>query len=401
MSSNLIPLSSSPAIFLDHELLDFSLQMTAKGSAMRGDEERQESMVMLASLDDRVPADHPLRPIRRMVDQALSAMSPLLASLYAERGRVSIPPEYLLRAQLIGILYGIASERRLCEHIEYNLLFRWFVGLPFGERMWDHSTFSKNRDRLLSGEVAQVFFEHVRSQAESRRLLSRAHFSCDGTLLEAAASLKSFRPKEAGDQGGQGGSSSGGGRNPQVDFHGERRSNATHASTTDPEARLARKGRGKEARLAYAGHILVENRHGLIVEATVTPAAGRAECEAALSLLHRQRDRQGGHMTVGADKGYDSRTFVAGSRQLSITPHVAAKRRYSAIDGRTTSWEGYETSQRRRKLVEQPFGWMKAWGGLRKLRHRGLTRVKAIFTWSCCAFNLLRLRKLGAEPAAA
>lgn len=327
-------------------------------------------------------------------------MSPLLGSLYAERGRISIPPEYLLRAQLIGVLYGIASERRLCEHIEYNLLFRWFVGLPFGQRMWDHSTFSKNRDRLLCGEVAEVFFEQVRGQAESRRLLSREHFSCDGTLLEAAASLKSFRPKqEAGDDSEQKGPPTGGGRNPEVDFHGERRSNATHVSTTDPEARLARKGRGKEARLAYAGHILVENRHGLIVDATVTPATGGAETEAALSLLGRQRNRHGGHMTVGADRGYDTTGFVAEARHLSVTPDVAAKRRYSAIDGRTASWEGYQVSQRRRKLVEQPFGWMKAFGGLRKLRHRGLTRVTAIFTWSCSAFNLLRMRKLAGELA--
>jgi len=218
-----------------------------------------------------------------------------------KRGRISVPPEYLLRAQLIGILYGIASERRLCGHVEYNLLFRRFVGPPFGERIWDHSTFSRNRDRPPSSDVAEVFFCHIGSRAESRRPLSRKHFSCDGTLLEAAASLKSFRPKDGvGDDASKGGPPSSGGRNLEVDFHGERRTNATHASTTDPEARPARKGRGKEARLAYAGHILVENRHGLIVEATVTPATGRSEEEAAPALLGRRRDRQGGHMTVGA-----------------------------------------------------------------------------------------------------
>ena len=268
---------------------------------MRGDEECQAGFIVFTSLEDRIPTDHPLRAIRRLVDQALREMSPLLSSLYAKRGRVSIPPEYLLRAQLLQFLYAIPSERRLCEELEYNLLLRWFVGLPLDERVWHPTSFTKNRDRLLSSEVAEVFFEHIRSQADAKKLLSREHFSCDGTLLEAAASLKSFRPKDGvGDDASKGGPPSSGGRNLEVDFHGERRTNATHASTTDPEARPARKGRGKEARLAYAGHILVENRHGLIVEATVTPATGRSEEEAAPALLGRRRDRQGGHMTVGA-----------------------------------------------------------------------------------------------------
>ena len=234
---------------------------------MRGDEERQEGFIMLSSGEDMVPADHPLRKIRRMVDRALGEMGPLFDSLYASAGRMSIPPEYLLRAQVLKVLYGIPSERKLCEHVAYNILFRWFVGLPFSEGMWDHSTFTKNRDRLLSPEVTEAFFAEIRTQAEARKLLSREHFSVDGTLIEAAASLKSFRPREeAGGEGGPDDSAGGGGRNPTVDFHGEKRSNKTHASRTDPDARLARKGAGKEAKLAYAGHILVENRNGLIVD---------------------------------------------------------------------------------------------------------------------------------------
>jgi len=364
---------------------------------MRGDEERQEGFIVLTSLEDRVPLDHPLRAVRRMVDEALREMRPLLDSLYAQRGRVSIPPEYLLRAQLVQILFAIPSERRLCEHLEYNLLLRWFVGLPLSEAVWHPTTFTKNRDRLLSSEVAAVFFEHIRSQAEARRLLSREHFSCDGTLLEAAASLKSFRPKgDAGDS--EGGPQGGGGRNPNVSFHGTKRTNATHASTTDPDARLCRI-KGKEARLAYRGHLLVENRHGLIAALALTTATGKAEEEAALGLLAQERDRRRGRLTVGADRGYNTRSFVAGTRALNITPHVAEKKRYSAIDGRTTTWAGYEVSPRRRKIVEEAFGWMKTVGGLRKLRHRGEAKVRAVFTFACACFNLVRLRTLETQHA--
>jgi transposase len=364
---------------------------------VRGDEKCQEGFIMLTSLEDRIPACHPLRPIRRMVDRALSQMSPLLDALYAERGRVSIPPEYLLRAQLIQILYAIPSERRLCEELEYNLLVRWFVGLPLSQAVWHPTSFSKNRDRLLSSEVAEVFFEYVRGEAESRRLLSREHFSCDGTLLEAAASLKSFRPKEEQTHKGKRRPPRSGGRNPTVDFHGETRSNTTHASTTDPEARLAKKGAGKEAKLAYTGHIQVENRNGLIVSCALTKATGKAEEDAALALLTKERGRRRGRLTVGADRGYHTRRFVEASRALGVTPHVAQKKRYNAIDGRTTGWEGYSISQRRRKIVEESFGWMKTVGGLRKLRHRGEKKVRAIFTFTAGVFNLVRLRNLGAE----
>ena len=367
---------------------------------MRGDERLQSGLVLMTSLEDVVPADHPLRAIRTLVDGALSAISPTLDALYARRGRPSIAPEYLLRAQLCQILYAIPSERRLCEELRYNLLLRWFVGLPLDQAVWHPTTFTKNRDRLLSSEVAQAFFEAIRSKAEAHRLLSREHFSLDGSLLEAAASLKSLRPIEASEdkdppQGC-------GGRNPDVDFHGKRRGNQTHRSRTDPDARLARKGRGKEARLCYAGHLLSENRHGLIVACELTQASGTAEREAGLRLLARQRRLAGRRrLTVGADKGYDAADFVEKTRALRITPHVAAKARHSAIDGRTSSWEGYAVSQRRRKLIEEAYGWMKVIGGLRKLRHRGTAKAAAIFTFAAAAYNLVRLRRLLAEPSPA
>ena len=369
---------------------------------MRGDEQLQSGFVCLTSLEDVVPADHPLRAIRIMVDRALGQMSPTLQALYASRGRPSIAPEYLLRAQLVQILYAIPSERRLCEELAYNLLLRWFVGLPLGEPVFHPTSFTKNRTRLLTSAVAEAFFAAIRAQADSHKLLSREHFSLDGTLLEAAASLKSLRPLQDSKDPGQGPPTPSGGRNPDVDFHGQRRSNATHRSTTDPEARLARKGAGKEARLCYAGHSLSENRHGLIVACELTAASGTAEREAGLRLLARERRRRGrGRMSVAADRGYDTADFVAGVRELRITPHVAAKNRYSAIDGRTTRHASYAVSQRRRKLVEEPFGWMKDVGGLRKLRHRGQAKVAALFTFTCAAYNLVRLRKLLAEPAVA
>ena len=365
---------------------------------MRGDEERQAGFIVMTTLEDVVPDDHPLRAIRALVDVALGQMSPELETLYAERGRPSIAPEYLLRAQLAQILDAIPSERRLVEQLRYNLLLRWFVGLPFDEPVWHPTTFTKNRDRLLTREVAEAFFSAVRCQAASRKLLSREHFSVDGTLLEAAASLKSLRPREEGEDGEP--PAGGGGRNRSVDFHGEKRGNETHRSTTDPDSRLAKKGRGKEARLCYAGHSLTENRHGLIVDCELTAATGSCEREAGLRLLARQRRRSGrARLSVGADRGYDTAGFVARARELHITPHVAAKDRFSAVDGRTTRHAGYATSQRRRKLVEEPFGWMKTVGGLRKLRHRGAARVSAIFTFACAAYNLVRLRRLLAEPA--
>jgi transposase len=363
---------------------------------MRGDEQLQSGFVCLTSLEDVVPADHPLRAIRAMVDAALEAMSPELEVLYASGGRPSIAPEYLLRAQLVQILYAIPSERRLVEQLRYNLLLRWFVGVPLDEPLFHVTSFTKNRKRLLTSEIAEAFFVAIRDQAEAHKLLSREHFSVDGTLLEAAAALKSLRPiaKDEGEE-----PPSGGGRNPNVDFHGQRRGNQTHRSTTDPEARLARKGRGREAKLCYAGHTLVENRHGLIVEAELTQASGTAEREAGLRLVTKQRARRRGRFSVGADKGYDTKDFVAGVRELGATPHVAVKDRLSAIDGRTTRHAGYATSQRRRKLIEEGYGWMKDIGGLRKLRHRGTVKVAALFTFTCAAYNLVRLRTLLAEPA--
>ena len=361
---------------------------------MRGDERQQEGFIVLTSLEDRVPADHPLRAIRRLVDEALSRMSPTLEALYATRGRPSIAPEVLLRAQLIQILYAIPSERRLCEHLEYNLLLRWFVGLPLDQPVFHATSFTKNRQRLLTTAVAEAFFAQIRDQAEAHELLSREHFSVDGTLLEAAAALKSLRPLER-DEGAD--PPLGGGRNPDVDFHGQRRGNETHRSTTDPEARLARKANGREARLCYSGHALSENRNGLIVECELTQASGTAEREVGLRLLARQRGRRRGRLSVAADKGYDTADFVAGVRALGATPHVAAKDRFSALDGRTTRHAGYALSLRRRKLIEEGFGWMKDIGGLRKLRHRGKAKVAAMFTFTCAAYNLVRLRTLLAE----
>lgn len=367
---------------------------------MRGGEERQAGFICMTTLEDVVPDDHPLRAIRALVDVALEQMSPELEALYASGGRPSVAPEYLLRAQLVQILYAIPSERRLCEQLRYNLLLRWFVGLPLDQPVWHPTTFTKNRDRLLTAAVAEAFFCAVRSQAEAHKLLSREHFSLDGTLIEAAAALKSLRPIDAGNDDEV--PPRPGGRDPEVDWRGERRGNATHRSTTDPEARLARKGNSQAAKLCYAGHSLTENRNGLIVGCELTEANGSCEREAGLHLLARQRRRSGRRrISVGADRGYDVKGFVASARELGVTPHVAAKDRGSAIDGRTTRHAGYAVSQRRRKLVEEPFGWMKTIGGLHKLRHRGRAKASAVFTFACAAYNLVRLRRLLAEPASA
>jgi len=365
---------------------------------MRGDEQRQAGFIVMTTLEDVVPADHPLRAIRTMVDAALEQMSPELEALYASGGRPSIAPEYLLRAQLVQILYAIPSERRLVEQLRYNLLLRWFVGLPLDEPVFHVTSFTKNRARLLTSEIAEAFFAAIRGQAEAHKLLSREHFSVDGTLIEAAAALKSLRPIDE-DEGEE--PPAGGGRNPDVDWRGERRGNLSHRSTTDPEARLARKGNGKEARLCYAGHTLIENRNGLIVALELTQASGTAEREAGLRLVARERGDRRGRMSVAADKGYDAADFVAGVRALRVTPHVARKKRCSAIDGRTTRHWGYAVSLRRRKLIEEGYGWMKDIGGLRKLRHRGKAKVSAIFAFTCAAYNLVRLRSLLAEPSSA
>jgi len=363
---------------------------------MRGADERSGSMFSYISLEERVPADHPLRAVRRITDRALDRISPQFGPLYVQFGRPSIPPEQLLRALLLQALYTIRSERQLMEQLDYNLLFRWFVGLGLDDAVWSPTTFSKNRDRLLTGDIAAAFFEAVRLHAETARLLSDEHFTVDGTLLEAWASHKSFQPRDTPPPDG---AAPGGGGNPTVDFRGQRRTNATHQSTTDPDARLYRKSDGRPAQLAYGGHVLMENRSGLIVDTRVTPADGFSERDAALVMIEH---RPGGRITLGADKGYDYPAFVAELRHMDVIPHVAqhiTARRGSAIDARTTRHTGYDISQRKRKLVEQVFGWMKTVGGLRKLRHRGGPLVGWIFTFTAAAYNIVRMRRL--LPAAA
>jgi transposase len=364
---------------------------------MRGADVRSESLFSYLSCEARVPKDHPLRPIQALVDQALTVLSPAFDELYADDGRPSIPPEKLLRALLLQAFYSVRSERQLMEQLDYNLLFRWFVGLAMDAPIWDVTVFTKNRDRFLEGEVAAQFFQAVLGQAEVRALLSDEHFSVDGTLLEAWASMKSFKPKAEAPPAGNAGDGPpppGGGRNAERDFHGERRTNETHASTTDPDARLYRKGRSKEAKLCHMGHLLMENRNGLIVDALVTEATGTAERDAAAAMLGRQRGRH--RATVGADKAYDTAGFVAKLRTLKVTPHVAQNTsgRRSAIDGRTTRHPGYAVSQRTRKRIEEAFGWIKTVGGLRKTRHRGTARVDWLFTLTAAACNLVRLPKL-------
>ena len=357
---------------------------------MRGSDEQTSHMFSYVVPEQRVRPDHPLRAIRRMTDEVLTTLSPRFDRMYSDMGRPSIPPEQLLRALVLQALYTIRSERLLMEEIDYSILFRWFVGLGMDEEIWSPTTFSKNRDRLLEGEIAAAFFDAVVAQAREADLLSDEHFTVDGTLLEAWASLKSFRPKgatssEPPDDPG----------NPTVNFHGESRRNDTHQSTTDPDAMLARKGAGREAKLSYAGHVLLDNRHGLVANVCVTAATGTAEREAALLLLDAARDAA----TVGGDKGFDVPSFVAGVRARGVTPHVAQKVTGSAIDGRTTRHASYAISQRKRKLIEQVFGWMKTIGGLRRLRHRGGELVDWIVTLTAAAYNMVRLRTLLARPA--
>ena len=358
----------------------------AEGSdRMRGPDDQTNQMFSYLSPEQRVRADHPLRAIRAMTDRVFAELSPRFTKMYSDIGRPSIPPEQLLRALLLQSLYTVRSERLLMEEIDYSVLYRWFVGLSMDDPIWSPTTFSKNRDRLLASDIASAFFDAVRAQADEAGLLSDEHFTVDGTLLDAWASLKSFRRTEAApppppDDPG----------NPTVNFHGESRRNDTHQSTTDPDAQLARKGPGKEAKLSYAGHVVLDNRHGLVANVCVTAATGTAEREAALLLLSALP--HGG--TVGGDKGFDVPSFVAGLRALALTPHLAQKVKGSAIDGRTTRHAGYAISQQKRKLIEQVFGWMKTVGGLRKLRHRGGELVDWIVTFTAAAYNLIRLRTL-------
>jgi transposase len=353
---------------------------------MRGDDRQSAGMFSYIGPEQRVPPDHPLRPIREMVETALRELSREFARLYPKTGRPSIPPEKLLRALLLQLLYSVRSERQLMEQLNYNLLFRWFVGLSMDDPVWDPTVFTKNRERLLQGDIARGFFERVLAQAKAQQLLSAEHFTVDGTLIEAWAGLKSFKKKGTvspppDDPG-----------NPTVNFHGERRSNATHASTTDPDARLMRKGSQHEAKLSYHGHVLMENRHGLAVDARVTPATGTAEREAAAAMARRLRRGA----TVGADKGYDTAGFIAQLRGLGLTPHVAQNttNRRSALDARTTRHPGYTVSQRKRKRVEEIFGWAKTIALLPKTRHRGVRRVGWLFTFAMAAYNLVRIRNL-------
>ena len=361
---------------------------------MRGDDPRHNAMFSYVTPEARVRPDHPLRPIRRMVDAALARLSARFDRLYSTTGRPSIPPEQLLRALLLQILYSIRSERLLMEELDYSVLYRWFVGLSMDDTIWDATTFTKNRDRLLDSDVADAFFADVLAAIKGEGLLSDEHFTVDGTLLEAWASQKSFKPngtdRTPPDEP----------KNPTVNFHGQARRNDTHQSTTDPDARLYKKAVGREAKLGYLAHLLTENRHGFIVDTAVTDASGTAERDAAIVMLGElplTRRR----ITVGADKNYDTRAWVAAVRTMGITPHVAqhTTNRRSAIDGRTTRHRGYAISQRCRKKVEQPFGWMKTVGLLRKLRHRGGRLVDWTFTFTAAAYNLVRWRTLMARPA--
>ena len=364
---------------------------------MRGRQDPQTSMLAFVDLETRVPLDHPLRTIKRLADEALARLSPVFDEMYAEEGRPSIPPERLLKASLLISLYSVRSERAFCEELDYHLLFRWFLGMSLVEPSFDPSTFSKNRERLLRHRVSQQFFDQVVLAADRFGLLSDEHFTVDGTLIEAAASLKSFRPKDQppsdappDDPG-----------NPSVNFHGEKRSNATHQSTTDPDARLFRKGKGKEARLTFMGHALMENRNGLLVDFQVTTATGTAERDMAVRQVAEARQRGFRPKTVGADKNYDTRDCVAQLRQCQVTPHVAQNTsgRRSAIDGRTTRHLGYAISQRVRQRVEEIFGWMKTVGGLRRTRFRGLERTHFAGYLVAAAYNLVRVARLMAQPA--
>lgn len=372
---------------------------------MRGQDQRSGSLFSYIDLEERIPASHPLRIIRGIVNDVLASLSPDFETMYSRMGRPSIPPEQLLRALLLQAFYTIRSERQLMEQLDFNMLFRWFVGLSMDDPIWDASTFCKNRDRLLEVEVSAKLLTGVVEHKRVRPLLSRDHFSVDGTLIEAWASMKSFRPKDGDDDNGPGL-----GRNGERDFHGERRRNDTHESTTDPEARLYRKGNGRESKLCFMGHALMENRNGLVVGGGVTLASGTAEREAALNLIdsHCPHADRGGkrRVTLGGDKGYDVADFVDDIRDRNVTPHIAVqdhltktgKRRKTKIDARTTRHPGYGASQRIRKRIEEVFGWVKVQAGQNKTKFRGRDRVDASYTLALAAYNLIRLPKLLAVP---
>ena len=362
---------------------------------MRGERKRQQTMLSLLGPDERVPQDHPIRIIKTIADAELRKLSAVFDLMYSTVGRPSIPPERLLKACLLIALYSVRSERQLCERLDYDLLFRFFLDMNMIEPSFDASTFAKNKERLLQADVARQFFEGVVRQAQSMHLISAEHFTVDGTLIEAWASMKSFRRKDGHDD------SPGDGSNPTVDFRGEKRSNTTHESTTDPEARLARKGLGREAKLAFSAHVMTENRHGLVVNVLVAEANGTAEQVAAMEMWLEWMDRGGPPRTLGADKGYDTAALIEIFRAEGVTPHVAQNisgRRGSNIDGRTVRHPGYALSQRRRKIVEQVFGWMKTVGGFRKTRYRGRERTQLWAYVEAAAYNLVRMGKLIAAP---
>ena len=361
---------------------------------MRGGDNRTGELFSYVDLEARVRRDHPLRAIRTIVNEALAALEREFAALYSPIGRPSIPPEKLLRAMLLQAFYSIRSERLLMERLEYDLLFRWFVGIGVDDAAWDHSVFSKNRDRLLEGDIAAKFLAAVLAQPKVKKLLSSDHFSVDGTLIEAWASMKSVKPRDGSGEP----PARGGGRNAEADFHGQKRSHVTHASSTDPDARLYRKGRGKETKLCFIGHGLMENCHGLLVDACLTLADGHAERVAALHMIEPRADRPTA-ITLGADKAYDTEDFVNELRSMNVTPHVAQNTsgRSSAVDGRTTRHSGYAVSQRIRKRIEEAFGWIKTIAGQEQTRFRGRERVGWAFTFTAAAYNLVRLPKLIAE----
>lgn len=367
---------------------------------MRGRDDRSDGLFSYVRLEKRIPEDHPLRPIRKLVDEVLKQMSARLDALYAGTGRPSIAPEMLLRATLLQAFFSVRSERQLMEQIDYNLLFRWFVGLPMDAEVWHATVFCHNRDRLLEADVARQFLTTLMALSEVKTLLSREHFSVDGTLIEAWASMKSFRPRDGS------GEPPGPGRNGERDFHKEKRSNETHASTTDPDARLYRKADGRESRLCFMGHVVMENRNGLAVDASLGLATGTAEREATLAMLDR-RGTTGHRITLGADKAYDVTDFIGDLRSRKVTPHIAVngsvsklgKVRKTAIGKRTLRHAGYAISQRCRKRIEEVFGWVKKPGGIAKVKLRGKAKVEAVFTFTVAAYNLIRIPKLMAAAA--
>lgn len=360
---------------------------------MRGERERQQVMMFVVCPEEMIPQNHPIRAIKKLADLELERLSPVFERMYSKEGRPSIPPERLLKAALLMALFSVRSERQVCEQLRYNFMFRWFLDMTVNEEVFNDSVFAKNKERLLKADVARAFFNGIVRQAREGGLLSKEHFTVDGTLIEAWASLKSFQKKDKPDDDVPPDVVS---RNEDVDYKGEKRSNQTHQSKTDPEARLMRKGFGKEARMSFSAHVLMENRNGMCVDLSVAEANGTAECAEALKLVRREKQRGGRVKTLGADKGYDNQAFVPALKDEGVTPHVAAKK-YTAMDARTLRSRGYAISQRCRKKVEEIFGWMKTVGGFRKTRYKGIARTGLCAYIVGAAYNLVRMSKLMAS----